>query len=103
MGSCSMIIVNPAVSILLGVIGGGVTYLYLHLCHKFANMRGVIDSTGVIGVYIVNGILSPLFSCLLIAFYATFPTYKPLFLGVTIGVDGGYANAVFQVRNKLLS
>lgn len=61
-------------------------------------MEGVVDSTGVIGVYIINGIISPVFSCILIACYASSPTWKPLFLGVTIGVDGGLANATYQVN-----
>lgn len=102
-GSCSMIIVNPAISILLGMIAGSVTYAYLHLAHKWMNMEGVIDSTGVIGVYIVNGVISPIFSAILIAFYIKYPTYKPLFLGVTVGVDGGPANATFQVFQYLFS
>lgn len=98
-----MIIVNPAVSILLGMIAGSVAYLYLHMWHKWIGMEGVVDSTGVIGVYIVNGIISPIFSCILIAFYASFPTWKPLFLGVTVGVDGGYSNATYQVASGLCS
>lgn len=96
-GSCSMIIVNPSISILLGIISGLITYWYLHMAHKWINMEGIVDSTGVIGIYIMNGIISPIFSCILIAFYTTYPTWKPLFLGVTIGIDGGIANATFQV------
>lgn len=69
-----MIMVNPFISILLGVVAGSLTYLYLYYCHKWINMKGVVDSTGVIGVYIINGILSPVFSAILIAIYASFPT-----------------------------
>jgi ammonia channel protein AmtB len=98
-----MIIVNPAISILLGIIAGTVTYWYLHMAHKWMNMEGIIDSTGVIGVYIINGIISPIFSCILIAFYTSHPTGKPLFLGVTVGVDGGMSNATFQVKVYLFS
>lgn len=92
-----MIIVNPAISILLGIIAGSLTYVYLHMLHKWVNMDGVVDSTGVIGVYIINGAISPIFSAILIACYGTYPTWKPLFLGVTIGIDGGVSNATFQV------
>lgn len=95
-----MIIVNPAISILLGIVAGSLTYVYLHFLHKWVNKEGVIDATGVVGVYIVNGILSPIFSAILIACYSTYPTWKPLFLGVTVGVDGGASNATFQVIIK---
>jgi ammonia channel protein AmtB len=94
-GSSVSIVVNPAIALTWGMLGGIITVLYLHYVHKRLNDKGVIDSTGVLGVYFLNGLASAILSIILIAFYYKYPTNKPLFYGS--GSTGGSEDASYQL------
>lgn len=101
-GSVAPIAENPCIALACGVLGGSVSYLFMHLLFKRVNERWMVMSHEVLGLFCVNGFLGGIMSSIVLGAYVANPPSRDIFTGSSFGKVVIPPDATYQVQNWLM-